>query len=77
MHRAEPAAGKLDDYFVIIKRRGSYRRPNRTRWTWQIQRRSMPLDVKFDDVKYVTPQEAKRAGQKALSELLHNLGHRI
>ena len=72
MHRAGPVAEKLDDYFVLIKRcgpRGVKRR--RTRWTWEIQRRSMPLGVKYHGDQYATPQDAKLAGEKALKDLLH------
>jgi hypothetical protein len=72
MHRAEPGAEKLDDYFVIIKRWA--RLPtHRTRWTWEIQRRSEPLRVKYNGNDFATPQDARLAGERALKELLHNL----
>jgi hypothetical protein len=69
MHRAKPVTEKLNDYFVIIKRGGNGRRRAR-RWTWEIQRRSKPLSAKFGGNEYATPQEAKRAGEKALKELV-------
>jgi hypothetical protein len=73
MHRAEPVAEKLDDYFVLIKRCGPRRVKRRIRWTWEIRRRSEPFGVKYDGDDFTTPQEAKLAGEKALKELLHNL----
>jgi hypothetical protein len=72
MHRAEPVAETLDDYFVMVKRRGG-RPPSRTRWTWEIRRRSKPLGVECNGDIFVTPQAAKLAGEKALNELLHHL----
>jgi hypothetical protein len=72
MHRAKPVAEKLNDYFVIIKRCG--RHPSdqrRTRWTWEIQRRSKPLGIKYNGGNFATPQDAKLAGERALIEFLH------
>ena len=45
MHRAKPVAGMLDDYFIIIKRVRD--RSHLTRWTWEIQRKSELLGVKY------------------------------
>jgi hypothetical protein len=75
MHRAEPVAEQLDDYFVLIKRCGPGRgvRRHRTRWTWEIRRRSEPLGVKYDGDDFAIPQDARLAGERALKELLHNL----
>jgi hypothetical protein len=77
MHRAKPAAGKLakrynlnDDYFVIIQRCGRHRGAHRTGWTWEIRCRSKPFSAKHEADFFVTPQEAKIAGKKALKELL-------
>jgi len=57
------------DYFVIIKPCG---RP-RSRWTWEIQRSSKPLGVKYEGDDFATPQDAKLAGVKALNALLYDL----
>ena len=69
MHRAGPVAEKLDDYFVIIKRGGNGRRRAR-RWTWEIRRRSNPLDVQYSGDDFATAQDAKLAGEKVLKEFL-------
>jgi hypothetical protein len=76
MHRTKPAAVKLDDYFVILKRRADHRKTPQTRWTWEIQRRSKPLGIKFDGSEYATAQDARLAGEKALNEFLHDLSQR-
>jgi hypothetical protein len=71
MHRAEPRAKKLDnDYFVITELVGPRTRP--IRWTWKIRRRSAPLGVKIDGEEYATPQDARLAGETALTDLLRN-----
>ena len=72
MHRAKRAAEPLNDYFVITKLVGPRTRP--IRWTWQIRRRSKPLDVKYDGEEYATAQDARLAGETALKDLLRNLG---
>jgi hypothetical protein len=36
----------------------------------------MPLGVKYDGQEYATAQDARLAGEKALNELLHDLGER-
>jgi hypothetical protein len=69
MHRAKPVAERLNDYFVIIKRCGH--RSRRTHWTWEIQRRSKPLGIKYNGGDFATPQDAKLAGERALIEFLH------
>jgi hypothetical protein len=74
MHRAEPVAEKLDDYFVIIKRWARLPRHHRNRWTWEIQRRSKPLRVKYNGNDFATPQDARLAGERALKELLAPTG---
>ena len=56
MHRAKPVAGMLDDYFIIIKRVRD--RSHLTRWTWEIQRKSELLGVKYNGNEYVTAQDA-------------------
>jgi len=71
MQRAQRAAERPDDYFVIVKR--VRHRSILTRWTWEIRRRSKPLGVTFDGDDYTTPQEARLAGEKALSDFLNNL----
>jgi hypothetical protein len=74
MQRAERVrAAESVDYFVIIKRFRRHRRAHQTGWTWAIRRRSRPLAVKIGGDDYVTPQDAKLAGETALSELLHKL----
>lgn len=55
-----------DDYFVIIVRR-------RRMWSWEIQRRSKPLGVRFDGDDFDTPTAAKRAGEEALKDFLEAL----
>jgi hypothetical protein len=74
VHSAKPRAEPLDDYFVITKLVGPRTRP--IRWTWEIRPRSMPLGVKYDGQEYATAQDARLAGEKALNELLHDLGER-
>jgi hypothetical protein len=74
LHRAKRAAELPEDYFVITKLVGPGTLP--IRWTWEIQRRSMPLGVKYDGEEYATAQDARLAGEKALSELLHDLSQR-
>jgi hypothetical protein len=72
MRRAKPVVEKLNDYFVIIKRCG--RHPSdrrRTLWTWEIQRRSKSLGIKYNGGNFTTPQDAKLAGERALIEFLH------
>jgi hypothetical protein len=76
MHRAKPVAERLDDYFVIVKRCGHHRNTRQTRWTWEIRRRSTPLGVRFDGDEFATPQDARLAGETALSDLLHKLSQR-
>jgi hypothetical protein len=76
MHRAKPVAEKLDDYFAIIKRCGHHRTAQRTRWTWEIRRRSKPHGVKYNGNDFATPQDAKIAGERALPEFLHDLSKR-
>jgi hypothetical protein len=73
MQRAKRAVAQFDDYFVIIKRSQRHRRDRRGRWTWEIQRRSKPLGIKYDGREFATPQDAKLAGKKALNEFLHVL----
>ena len=64
-----------NDYFVIVKFVGLPRaRPKR--WTWEIRLRSKQLGVKYEGEEYVTAQDARLAGEKALNELLHDLGER-
>jgi hypothetical protein len=72
MHRAKRIEEPLKDYFVITKLVGPRTRP--IRWTWQIRRRSKPLDVKYDGEEYATAQDARLAGETALKDLLRNLG---
>jgi hypothetical protein len=74
LHRAKRVAELPEDYFVITKLVG----PGTLtiRWTWEIQRRSMPLGVKYDGEEYDTAQDARVAGEKALNELLRDLGQR-
>jgi hypothetical protein len=48
MQHAKRVVAPLDDYFVIIKRCVDHRKTPQTCWTWEIQRRSKPLGVKFD-----------------------------
>jgi hypothetical protein len=36
----------------------------------------MPLGVKYDGEEYATAQDARLAGEKVLSELLHDLSQR-
>jgi hypothetical protein len=74
LHRAKPVVEPLAEYFVITK----LVRPGTLpiRWTWEIQRRSMPLGVKYDGEEYATAQDARLAGEKVLSELLHDLSQR-
>ena len=55
-----------DDYFVLIVRR-------RRMWSWEIQRRSKPLDARFDGDDFDTPAAAKRAGEEALKDFLEAL----
>jgi hypothetical protein len=74
MHRAKRVAEPLGDYFVITKLVGRRTRP--IRWTWEIRRRSKLLGVKYEGEEYATAQDARLAGEKALSELLHNLSQR-
>ena len=57
------------DYFAITKLCGH----PRTRWTWEIGRRSKPLGVKYEGDYFATPQDAKLAGERALKELLIGL----
>jgi hypothetical protein len=74
MHRAKPVAENLgDDYFLIIKRCWRSRRVRRPRWTWEIRRRSKPVNVKYDGDEYRTAQDARLAGETALKDLLNNL----
>ena len=73
LHRAKRAAELPEDYFVITKLVGPRVRP--IRWTWEIRRRSQ-LGVKYDGEGYATAQDARLAGEKALSELLHDLSQR-
>ena len=74
MHRAKRVEEPLNDYFVITKLVGPRTRP--IRWTWEIRRRSKLLGVKYEGEEYATAQDARLAGEKALSELLHNLSQR-
>jgi hypothetical protein len=76
LHRAKRRAEQLDDYFLIIKRFRRHRKARQTGWTWTIQRRSKPLGVIYKGDNFATPQVARLAGEKALSELLHDLGQR-
>jgi hypothetical protein len=78
MYRAGRAAAQLDDYFLIIKRcgRNHLRRARRSRWTWEIRRRSKPRSTKYSDDDFMTPQDAKLAGEMALREFLHRLRQR-
>ena len=55
-----------DDYFIIIVRR-------RRMWSWEIQRRSKPLGLRFDGEDFDTPSAAKRAGEEALKAFLDAL----
>jgi len=71
MHRTHRAAEQPEDFFVITKR--VRHRAFQTLWTWEIRRRSKPLGVTFDGREYMTPQEARLAGEKALSEFLNDL----
>jgi len=38
---------------------------------WEIQRRSKPLGIKYNGGNFATPQDAKLAGERALTEFLH------
>jgi hypothetical protein len=59
----------MRDYFVITKRYGRSRKLS----TWEIQRRSKPLGVKFCGDSYSSEQAAKLAGEKALRQFLGDL----
>jgi hypothetical protein len=58
-----------NDYFVIAKLCG---RPKNL-WTWEIQRRSKPLGVKYCGDEFKEAQFAKLAREKALKEFLNGL----
>ena len=73
MQHAKRVVAPFDDYFVIIKRCVDHRKTPQTRWTWEIQRRSKPLGVKFDGDEFATPQDAKLAGETALKDVLRKL----
>jgi hypothetical protein len=72
----------IDDFYVIVtrnKRRKIYIRRAKTLWSWEIVRRSKPLDVRLRGAGFLTEPAAKLAGEKALKEILHRLqedGHR-
>jgi hypothetical protein len=42
-------------------------------WSWEIQRRSKPLGLRFDGEDFDTPSAAKRAGEEALKAFLDAL----
>src|SRR5262249_8060913 len=70
MRHAKPATKGLD-YFVIVKPCAP-RRTRRTHWTWDVRCRSEPPRSEFVGGLYMTPQEARLAGVKALSEFLRS-----
>ncbi len=55
------------DFFVVVKLCGN----KRTKWTWEIRRKSKPLGVKYEGDEFDTTRDATAAGQNALKDFLH------
>jgi hypothetical protein len=58
----------LNDYFVITRR--DARLP---KWSWAILRRSQPLGVRLFAGGFQSAMAAKRAGERALKDLLDGI----
>jgi hypothetical protein len=58
----------VDNYFLTVSQRSSART-----WRWQIHRRIRPLGVKLYEDGFALETEARRAGEKALRELLADI----
>ena len=59
----------INDYFVIISRRGEH--PER--WGWEIRRKSTPLGIKMIGDGFQSETAAQFAGKRALADFLVNL----
>jgi hypothetical protein len=58
----------MHNYFLTVTRRGKAHT-----WRWQIHRRGKPLAVKLYEDGFASEIAARRAGEKALSELLNGI----
>jgi hypothetical protein len=59
---------RYQNYYVVVTRdAGSMR------FGWQINRRSTPMGVKFEDHNFTSHHAAAEAGKRALQELLDGI----
>jgi hypothetical protein len=62
-------APPIGDYHVTTTRTGQ----NPERWSWEIQRKSLPLGIKMGGSGYPTNTAAQVAGAEALADFLSDL----
>ena len=63
------ARAPIQDYYVIISRRGE--RPDR--WSWERRRKSKPLGIKMTGDGFQSHSAAQFAGKQALEDFLSEL----
>ena len=60
----------MSDYYVSVRSVGN----SDITWEWQILRRSKPMGIKLKGGGYNSQNTARKAGSKALNELVIGLG---